>query len=144
MPLLRCVVAMVRDHGRCSGDCIVDAAIRSHQGLPGGSRCEPLTRCVGQFGSVCSLQTLSTRFLCHVRCGFVVCGVASVNSVTSSPVHLCHMLLCHHSICVHSRRDLESQVKRCFHICHHIGVHRLPIAHLSHFGKRSWVIAPFL
>ena len=40
------------------------------------------------------------------------------------PVHLCHVLLCHLCICVHFRRALESQAKRCFHICHHIGLHR--------------------
>ena len=121
---------MVSDHGRCSGDCNVDAA-----GLPGGSRCQPLTMCVGLFRAVWSLQTLSARFLCHVRCGFVVCGVASLNSVTSSPVHLCHVLPCHHCVCVHFRRALESEVKRCFHICHHIGLHRLPIGHFSHTGN---------
>ena len=109
LPLLRCVVAMVSDHGRCSGDCIVDAAIRSDQGLPGGSRCQPLTMCFGLFRAVWSLQTLSARFLCHVRCGFVVCGVASVNSVTASLVHLCHVLPCHHCVCVHFRRALESK-----------------------------------
>ena len=32
-----------------------------------------------QFGEVCSLQTHSTSFRCHVRCSFEVCGVASVN-----------------------------------------------------------------
>ena len=80
VPLPRCVVAMVRDHGRCSGDCIVDAAIRSHQGLPGGPRFQSLTRCFGLFRAVWSLQILSARFLCHVRCGFEVCCVASVES----------------------------------------------------------------
>ena len=72
VPLLRCVVAMVRSRGHGSGDCNVDASSRSHQGLPGGPRFQSLTRCFG--------QTLSARFLCHVRCGFEVCGVASVNS----------------------------------------------------------------
>ena len=38
------VVAMVSDHGRDSGDCIVDATSRSHQGLPGGPRSKALTR----------------------------------------------------------------------------------------------------
>ena len=79
VPLLRCVVAMVRSRGHGSGDCNVYASSRSHQGLPGGSRCQPLTRCFGLFRAVWSQQTLSARFLCHVRCGFEVCGVASVN-----------------------------------------------------------------
>ena len=71
---------MVRSRGHGSCDCNVDAAIRSHQGLPGGSRCQPLTMCFGLFRAGWSLQTLSARFLCHVRSGFEVCGVASVNS----------------------------------------------------------------
>ena len=41
----------------------------------------------------------------------------------TSSVHLCHVLLCHHCTCVHSCRALESQAKRCFHACHHIGLH---------------------
>ena len=45
------------------------------------------------------------------------------------PVYLCHVLLCHHCICVHFRRALESQAKRCLHISHHVGLHRLPTAH---------------
>ena len=68
-----------RENNNQSGDK-GDAAIRSHQGLPGGSRCQPLKRCFGLFRAVWSLQTLSARFLCHVRCVFEVCGVASVNS----------------------------------------------------------------
>ena len=28
-----------------------------------------------------------------------------------------------------------SQVKRCFHICLHIGLHRLPIGHFAHIGN---------
>ena len=43
--------------------------------------------------------------------------------VTSSPVHLCHVLLCHHCTCVDFRRALESQAKRGLHTCHHIGLH---------------------
>ena len=79
VPLLRCVVAMVRGCGQGGCGCIVDASSRSHQGMPGGPRFQPLTRCFGLFRAVWSLQTLSARFLCHVRCGFEVCGVASVN-----------------------------------------------------------------
>ena len=79
VPLLRCVVAMVRSRGHGSGDCNVYASSRSHQGMPGGPRFQSLTRCFGLFRAVCSLQTLSARFLCHVRCGFEVCGVAPVN-----------------------------------------------------------------
>ena len=72
---------MVNGRGWGCGDRIVDAASRSHQGLPGGPRSPRHLR--GESGSlakcvVCRL-TLSTRFRCHVRCGFEVCGVASVN-----------------------------------------------------------------
>ena len=49
--------------------------------------------------------------------------------MTSSLVPLCHVLLCHHCTCVHFRRARESQVKRCLHICHHIGWHRFSTAH---------------
>ena len=35
-----------------------------------------------------------------------------------------------------SFRALESQVKRCLHICHHIRLHRLP-AHSAHKTKRA-------
>ena len=45
-------------------------------------------------------------------------------NVTCSHVHLCHLLLCQHCTCVHFRRALETQAKRCFHISHHIGLHR--------------------
>ena len=48
----------------------------------------------------------------------------SYGCVTLSPVHSCHLLLYQHCTCVHFRRALESQAKRCFHICHHIGLHR--------------------
>ena len=47
-----------------------------------------------------------------------------VRSCDNFPVHLCHVLLCHHCTWVHFRRALESEAKRCFHICHHVGLHR--------------------
>ena len=53
-----------------------------------------------------------------------------VTGATFSPVHLCHVLLCRFCVCVHFRRALESQAKRCFHISHHIGLHRF--AHTAH------------
>ena len=84
VPLLRCLVAMVRSRGHDSCDCNVDAAIRSPQGLPGGSRCQPLKRCFELFRAVWSLQTLSARFPFHVRCVFELCGVASVNGEFAS------------------------------------------------------------
>ena len=55
--------------------------------------------------------------------------------VTFSSVHLCHVLLCHLCTCVHFRRALESQAKRCFHICHHIGSHRLSTTHSTHIDS---------
>ena len=36
----------------------------------------------------------------------------------------CHLSSCQHCTCVHFRRALESHAKRCFHISHHIGLHR--------------------
>ena len=39
------------------------------------------------------------------------------------------------ALAVHFRRALESLVKRCWHICHHIGLHRLPTAHPAHIGS---------
>ena len=42
------------------------------------------------------------------------------------------MLLCRHCICVEFRRALEPQAKQCFHISHHIGLHRLSTAHTPH------------
>ena len=59
--------------------------------------------------------------------------------VTSSSLHLCH-----HSTCVHFRRALESQVKRCLHVCHHIGLHRLPTAHTAHIGRGAEILLPSL
>ena len=50
-------------------------------------------------------------------------------------VHFYHVLLGHFCTCVHFRRDLESQVKRCVHICHHIGLQRLSPAHTAHIGS---------
>ena len=41
--------------------------------------------------------------------------------MTLSLVHVCHLLLCQHCTCVHFRRALESQAKRCFDTCDHIG-----------------------
>ena len=35
----------------------------------------------------------------------------------------------------HFRRTLESRVKRCLHIRHHIGLHRLPTADIAHIGS---------
>ena len=36
----------------------------------------------------------------------------------------CHLSSCQHCTCVHFRTALESHAKRCFHISHHIGLHR--------------------
>ena len=43
-----------------------------------------------------------------------------------------HELLCRFCTCVRFRRAPESQAKRCLHICHHVGLHRLPTAHTAH------------
>ena len=75
-------------------------------------------------GSVHSLQKFCVFFSS--------CRTRRVDSCDIFPVHLCHVLLCHHCICVHFRRALESQAKRCLHISHHIGLHRLSTAHSHH------------
>ena len=71
----------------------------------------------------------------------VACCSAKVTprntGVTSSHVHLGGMSLYHHCICVHFRRALGSRAKRCFHICHHVGVHRFTTAHSTHTTHAS-------
>ena len=49
------------------------------------------------------------------------------------PCTSCHLLLCHLCICVHFRIALESQAKRCLHICHHIGLHRFAHCAINRF-----------
>ena len=87
---------------------------------------------VGELSKVCSQIALKCLYLARIgRCDIF-------------PVHQCHVLLCHHCICVHFRRALESQAKRCCHICHHIGFHRLAHSGHSPHWWRSSVIAPFV
>ena len=59
------------------------------------------------------------------------------SAVTLSLVHWRHLLPCQHCTCVHFRRALESQAKRCFHISHHIGLHRSAHCALTPHWSRS-------
>ena len=67
--------------------------------------------------------------------------------MTCSPVRLCHVSLCHLYICVHFRKPFESRAERCFHISHHIGLHRFahcaPNPHLVIRDPSSNTTAPW-
>ena len=66
---------------------------------------------------------------------------SDANSYGCDIFHLCHLLPCQHCTCVHFRRALESQAKRCFHISHNIGLHRLAHCELTFTAKNFPVMA---